>query len=72
MSSFVDVNHHFDGGRHYSREWKSFTNPTLRDVGCDQPTPAAETFRHRDVLSRETWRPKDLLRYLSPTYGKSY
>jgi hypothetical protein len=29
-------------------------------------------FFHRDVLKRETYRPKDLLRYISPTYGKPY
>lgn len=72
MSKSIDINHHFDGQRHYSREWKSFTNPTLRDVGCEQPIPPVETTRHRDVLSRETWRAKDLLRYVSPTYGKSF
>ncbi|MCJ1363018.1 hypothetical protein MMC16_002124 [Acarospora aff. strigata] len=72
MATFVDINRHFDGGLYHNREWKSYTNPTLRDVGCDQPVPPAETFRHRDVLSRETWKPKDLLRYVSPTYGKSF
>lgn len=72
MATIVDINRHFDGGRHRSREWKTFTNPRLQDVGCEQPIPPAQTFRHRDVLSRETWKPKDLLRYLSPTYGKSF
>ena len=65
----VDINHHFNGSTGW---WKSYfyTNPTLRDVQRDAPFPLLPLYFHRDLLQRETWRPNDLLRYISPTYGK--
>ncbi|KAI9049987.1 hypothetical protein LZ554_006132 [Drepanopeziza brunnea f. sp. 'monogermtubi'] len=67
----VDVSQHYNGdtgwfkGLHYH-------NPTLRDVEKIGPLAPAEQYFHRDVLKRETYRPRDLARYISPTFGKPY
>lgn len=66
-----DVNHHFNGrtgwfkGLHYN-------NPTLHDVEQGRPFDPQPLYFHRDVIQRVTWRPQDLLRYISPTYGKPF
>lgn len=38
----------------------------------DGPLAPAPQHFHRDVLKRETYRPRDLARYISPTFGKPY
>jgi hypothetical protein len=70
MSTVVDINHNFDGSLHW---WKlrRYYNPTLADTEKG-PLPPVPTEYHRDAMHRETWRPTDLLRYISPTYGKPY
>ena len=69
QSSSVDVSHHFDGGRHWTKG-RRYQNPTLHDVGASSALPPSEQIRHRDVLGRVTQRPRDLLRYISPSDGK--
>lgn len=71
MSTSADINHHFDGQRHWFKVFR-YTNPTLRDIEKTGPLEPVPTHFHRDVLNRQTWRPRDLLRYISPTYGKPY
>ncbi|CCD54129.1 hypothetical protein BofuT4_P128290.1 [Botrytis cinerea T4] len=71
MSTSVDINHNFDGQRHWFKQF-TYTNPTLRDAEKAGPLDPVPTHFHRDVLNRETWRPRDLLRYISPSYGKPY
>lgn len=68
MSTSVDINHHFDGQRHWFKLFR-YRNPTLADEEKIEPVP---TYFHRDILNRQTWRPRDLLRYISPFYGKPY
>ncbi|ERF68494.1 hypothetical protein EPUS_05633 [Endocarpon pusillum Z07020] len=66
-TSQVDVSKHFDGQKHWSwAKWGQYRNP---DRVAEQAT-TSEHFVHRDILSRVTTRPKDVLRYLSPTYGR--
>lgn len=71
MSTSVDINHHFDGQRHWFKQFW-YTNPTLRDAEKAGPLGPVPTHFHRDILNRETWRPRDLLRYISPSYGKPH
>ena len=71
MSTTVDINHHFDGQRHWFKQYR-YTNPTLRDAEKAGPIEPVPTHFHRDVLNRETWRSRDLLRYISPFYGKPF
>ena len=67
--SFADINHQYDGGRHWMKG-RRYLNPTPHAVGKVAPLPPSELMRHRDILGRITQRPRDLLRYISPTYGK--
>lgn len=68
--TFVDINRHFDGAYHWY-EGRHYKNPTPQDVGLQAPLPPSELTRHRDILGRITQRPKDVLRYVSPTDGKA-
>ncbi|KAG4423236.1 hypothetical protein IFR04_003602 [Cadophora malorum] len=70
-SSTVDISKHFDGSRGWFKGFR-YQNPTLRDVEKDGPLAPAPQHFHRDVLKRETYRPRDLARYISPTFGKPY
>jgi len=65
----VDINHHYNG---LTGRWKGFSyrNPTLHDAEKGGPIAPVPQHFHRDVLKRETYRPRDLARYISPTYGK--
>ena len=68
MTDRVDVSRHFDGQMHWSWvQWTQYRNP---DRVAEQAM-TSEHFVHRDILSRITTRPKDVLRYLSPSYGKA-
>ena len=69
QGTFVNVNHHFDGERHWNKGHR-YLNPTHHGVGLTGPLPPSEKTHHRDILGRITQRPRDLLRYISPTYGK--
>jgi hypothetical protein len=63
----IDVSEHFDGQRH--RNWRRgvpFTNPRDLEGG----TKYSEIHYNRDILSRQTLRPKDLQRYIDPADGK--
>ncbi|QSZ34967.1 hypothetical protein DSL72_007829 [Monilinia vaccinii-corymbosi] len=68
MSTSVDINHQFDGQWHWFKLLR-YKNPKLADEERIEPAP---TYFHRDILNRQTWRPRDLLRYISPFYGKPY
>ncbi|KAL2074862.1 hypothetical protein VTL71DRAFT_8641 [Oculimacula yallundae] len=70
-ASTVDINKHFDGSRGWFKG-RRYQNPTLRDIEKDGPLAPAPQHFHRDVLKRETYRPRDLARYISPTFGKTY
>src|SRR5207248_10698838 len=56
----VDVKKYFDGGRHYSfAEKTNYLNPKPEDIEAVSTT--SREFRHRDLLNRITFRPKDLI-----------
>lgn len=65
----VKINRHYDGGLHYSKR-RPYRNPTYHDVGATGPFEDVSLSQHRDVQRRITWRPSDLLRYISPTNGR--
>ena len=67
--TFVDINRQYDGIYHWY-EGRHYKNPTPQDIGLQAPLPPSELTRHRDILGRITQRPKDVLRYISPTDGK--
>lgn len=71
QTTLVDIDHQYDGQRHWFKARRVYRNPVLPDTEKG-PLPSVPTVFHRDVLGRSTWRPKDLLRYISPTYGKPY
>ena len=64
----VDVSEHFDGQKH--RNWRlggvSFHNPVDLEGGAKH----SDIHYNRDLLGRQTLRPKDLQRYIDPTDGK--
>jgi hypothetical protein len=65
----ADISEKFDGQWHWSwAKWKSYTAPTIS--AAPDGTTISQLYPHRDILSRKTFKPKDVLRYLSPTYGK--
>ncbi|KAH6719650.1 hypothetical protein BKA61DRAFT_640269 [Leptodontidium sp. MPI-SDFR-AT-0119] len=69
--STVDIGKYFDGSRGWFKG-RRYQNPTLRDIEKNGPLAPAPQHFHRDVLKRETYRPRDLARYISPTFGKTY
>ncbi|TAQ89735.1 hypothetical protein B7494_g1924 [Chlorociboria aeruginascens] len=71
MATNVDINHHFNGARGWFKG-RRYWNPTLQDAEKGAKLAPVPQHFHRDVLKRETWRPKDLDRYISPHYGKPY
>lgn len=71
MSTSVDINHQFDGRWHWFK-FRRYKNPTLADAEKAGPIEPVSTHFHRDILNRQTWRPRDLLRYVSPSYGKPF
>ena len=61
----------FDGKSHFSwSKWHHYLNPQRQHVEDIGEIPTDEKYVHRDILHRITEKPKDLLRYISPTYGK--
>lgn len=68
----VDVNKHFDGARHWDwSKWRVYENPPLAALNASGPLPPSRKYRHRDILHRITSKPKDVLRYISPSDGKA-
>lgn len=68
LTDTVDISRHFDGQLHWNwAKWGQYRNP---DRVAEQAM-TSEHFVHRDIFSRITTRPKDVLRYLSPTDGKA-
>jgi hypothetical protein len=64
----ADISSEFDGRWHWNwAKWKSYTAPTNVVPNEARVSPL---YPHRDFLSRKTFRPEDVLRYLSPTTGK--
>ena len=64
----IDISEHFDGQKH--RNWRlgvSFNNPRDLEGRAHQ---YSELHYNRDVLGRQTFRPKDLQRYIDPADGK--
>jgi hypothetical protein len=65
----ADVSEKFDGHRHWNwAQWKSYTAPTIS--AAPDGTTISQLYPHRDILNRKTFKPKGVLRYLSPTHGK--
>ncbi|KAH8587656.1 hypothetical protein B0O99DRAFT_601419 [Bisporella sp. PMI_857] len=71
VPAMVDINVYYNGGQGWFKG-RRYMNPTLRDVEKEGPFAPAPQHFHRDVLNRKTYRPRDLARYISPTFGKSY
>lgn len=72
QNGFVTVSRHYDGQYHRSKG-NRYLSPTLEVASNAAAIPSSETFYyHRDFLGRITHRPRDLARYISPTYGKPF
>ncbi|KAI9847911.1 MAG: hypothetical protein M1837_001428 [Sclerophora amabilis] len=67
----VDVNRQFTGRRGWHKFF-IYRKPTRQQAGASESFPPEPSVRHRDLLNRITYRPKDVLRYISPTYGKPF
>ena len=65
----TDISTEFDGQRHWSwAKGKHYIAPAIGAAPDGRTT--SQFYPHRDILSRKTYRPKDVLRYISPTDGK--
>jgi hypothetical protein len=65
----VDISTEFDGQQHWSwAKWKHYIAPAIGAAPDGRTT--SQFYPHRDILSRKTFKPKDVLRYISPTDGK--
>src|SRR5271170_1623671 len=64
-----DISAQFDGQGHWNwAKWKFYIAPTISAV--PNGTTTSPLYFHRDILKRKTFKPKDVLRYISPTDGK--
>jgi hypothetical protein len=67
----VSVSHHFGGGTRLDWSQKRFyRNPTQGDIEAMELNATGEIYRHRDIMSRITHKPRDLLRYIHPNNCK--
>jgi hypothetical protein len=63
----VPTNEHFDGDVHLNwSEKRWYWNPNQRDLEALKIQIIPQHFRHRDIMSRITHQPRDLLRYIHP------
>lgn len=63
----VSISHHFDGVTHLDwSEKRWYKNPRQEDLEAMNLSPMAELHRHRDLMSRISHKPRDLLRYIHP------
>lgn len=67
----VPTNEHFDGDVHLNwSEKRWYWNPNQRDLEALKIQIIPQHFRHRDIMSRITHKPRDLLRYIHPNNCK--
>ncbi|RMZ76199.1 hypothetical protein DV737_g4942, partial [Chaetothyriales sp. CBS 132003] len=71
LPEYIDVAKYFDGQKHLDWNlWVRYLNPDSKHV--EEGATRSRWYRHRDILGRITYRPKDVLRYVNPIDGKPY
>jgi hypothetical protein len=69
LDAVVDVSAHFDGATHrHHAEGVTYFNPSTANT--EAGATSSQVYRHRDFINRITYRPKDVLRYISPLNAK--